>query len=476
MLVIKNKTLMTLLVLMSAFFCAWAIKVRSPINRPDNALSDTVTAWYENNYSAPVASSDWYLDAELDPNYVPVPGKDEVYMVLDSSGNIIKYRQRKQQADGSWVWSDYLEESSGIEQVEGKDGLYLMTDKDGNQKYTKYVRNDDNTYCFVETNADGIPLDIGTDAGTIGPNYVHLDKNIYGKYNDEGVLEGYRERVQQTDGSFMWQLADAPSLPSMGTGYGIGIFMTYIYVVGGNGGNGQFGGGYGSNAIVVEGVPADGEVQRIENADGTYTVTQHIINTETVNGQKVTTEVTVTKTYDANGDIISSISSEPTEVAREDLKTSEQPDEAVTASGIQEESARVSSSFIYDTKKSQDILSLLNAERGKQGAPQLRLDTSGLAHTIATIKAGDMAAYDYAAQDSPLYGSMRDFLAKYAIKVDAEPAMNVMKSSAISAENAHMKFQSDTESRTKRMSPTYTTVGIAAVEEDGMNYIAEVYM
>ena len=217
-------------------------------------------------------------------------------------------------------------------------------------------------------------------------------------------------------------------------------------------------------------------MQRIENADGTYTVTQHIINTETVNGQKVTTEVTVTKTYDANGDIISSISSEPTEVAREDLKTSEQPDEAVTASGIQEESARVSSSFIYDTKKSQDILSLLNAERGKQGAPQLRLDTSGLAHTIATIKAGDMAAYDYAAQDSPLYGSMRDFLAKYAIKVDAEPAMNVMKSSAISAENAHMKFQSDTESRTKRMSPTYTTVGIAAVEEDGMNYIAEVYM
>ena len=472
----KHKSILTLMSLATVFFVTWAIKVHTPINRPSNTLIAEYTPWYLNTYSAPVAEDKWYIDAELDPNYLPVPGMDEVYMVLDSSGNIIKYRQRKKTDDGSWVWSDYTEDT-GIEAVDGQNGVYLVTDEDGNQRYKKYVRNADNTYCYVETDEKGTPIDIGSDATTITPEYSHIDGNTYAKYNDDGVMEGYRERVDNGDGTFSWDLGDAPSLPSANMG---GISFTNPTYGGGqttpqNGQLPEFGGGV-QDVQIIEGVPLDGEAKRIENADGTYTITETIRNTETINGEKVTTETTVSKTYDANGDIMESYSTEPKEVAREVLSASQQPNPSDVASSLSGEEARVGNSLTYDTTKAQEVLSYLNAERTKAGLSALTMDPNSEAYKIAAIKAGDMATYDYSGNTSPLYGTLGDLCDAYGCTTNGDPAENILKMSTLSANDIHLRFQSDENSRMIRMDENRKSVGIAIVEKDGINYVAEVYL
>ena len=468
----KNKSFLAMLFLASIFFLSWGIKARMPINRPDNALSANYVPWYLNTYTAPVAGDEWTIDAELEPNYLPVPGMDEVYMVLDSAGNITKYRQRKRNNDGSWVWSDYTEDNTGIEEVEGQNGLYLVTDKDGNQKYKKYVRNEDNTYCYVDTDEKGTPVDIGSDATEIKPEYVHLDKNTYAKYNDAGVMEGYRERVDNGDGTFRWELGNAPTLPTYESGFTTGGIPAYSI---GNQQMPEFGGGV-QGVQVIEGVPLDGEIERIENADGTYTVTETIVNTETVNGQRITTQTTVTKTYDANGDILESFSSEPQEVAREALSASQQPENAQPASSLEGETARVGSSVTYDTGMAQEILEYLNAERAKAGLSALSMDTGSEAYKIALIKAGDMALYDYVGTSSPLYGSLADLCNAYGCKTNGDPAENLLKLSNVSAQDVHLRYQSDESSRLVRMSSDRKEVGIAVAVRDGISYIAEIYL
>ncbi len=87
-------------------FTIWGDKMKHPINRPENVKEDTETPWYETKYQAPKADDEWTLDPEIPLNYIPVPGEDELYMVVDDSGNITNYRKRVKQADGSWVWQD----------------------------------------------------------------------------------------------------------------------------------------------------------------------------------------------------------------------------------------------------------------------------------------------------------------------------------------------------------------------------------
>ncbi|PWM81180.1 MAG: hypothetical protein DBY41_04260 [Clostridium sp.] len=87
--------------LLITFFVSWGIKVKMPVNRPDNTETASTVKWYETKYTAPVADDEWILDPEIPDNYVPVAGENEVYMVLDDSGNITGYRQRTQQEDGT---------------------------------------------------------------------------------------------------------------------------------------------------------------------------------------------------------------------------------------------------------------------------------------------------------------------------------------------------------------------------------------
>lgn len=36
----------------------------------------------------PKADADWVLDEEIPVNYIPVPGKDNIYMQVDNNGNV----------------------------------------------------------------------------------------------------------------------------------------------------------------------------------------------------------------------------------------------------------------------------------------------------------------------------------------------------------------------------------------------------
>ena len=81
--------------------------------------------------------------------------------------------------------------------MDGLDHIYKVTDKDGTSSYQQYVRNEDGSYAYVPVNENGVPLDDGADATTIDTtHYVHKSGNVYGLYNDNGVLTGYRERVK----------------------------------------------------------------------------------------------------------------------------------------------------------------------------------------------------------------------------------------------------------------------------------------
>ena len=52
-------------------------------------------------------------------------------MVLDDSGNIVGYRHRTQQEDGSWLWTDIEDPNAEhYEKVDGLDHIYKVTDKD----------------------------------------------------------------------------------------------------------------------------------------------------------------------------------------------------------------------------------------------------------------------------------------------------------------------------------------------------------
>ena len=162
------------------------------------------TAWYDNRYTAPKAEEEWCLDPEIPLNYIPVPGEDELYMVVDDSGNIIGYRHRIKQADGSWIWEDVNPDiPENYEKVEGLENVYKVTDEEGKTSYVMYVRNSDDTFCFVPVDKNGIPLDDGKDADKITDEYVHVDENVYAVYNDENVKIGYSELVKQSDGSYV---------------------------------------------------------------------------------------------------------------------------------------------------------------------------------------------------------------------------------------------------------------------------------
>lgn len=132
---------LTFMILLSVFFTIWGVKMKHPINRPENVKEDTETPWYETKYQAPKADDEWTLDPEIPLNYIPVPGEDELYMVVDDSGNITNYRKRVKQADGSWVWQDVNPDiPDNYEKVDGLDNVYKVTNKDGTTEYKQYVR------------------------------------------------------------------------------------------------------------------------------------------------------------------------------------------------------------------------------------------------------------------------------------------------------------------------------------------------
>ena len=351
-----KQLLITFFSLLAAFCLAWNVKANTPINRPSNIDDGHVVAWYESNNVAPIANSAWTLDHTIPGNYIPVPGRSELYMVIGEDGKITGYKQRTQLEDGTWEWSDANPDiPEGYEPFEGIKDVYKITNADGTVSYVKYIRNDDDTFCFVPVDENGIPLDVGTSAEKISSNYVHETGNIYAMYNDEGVKMGYRERVENTDGTHTWKLSADPTTPS--SGFGTNGFSSsdsesspYYYSVGSDlpqtqtedaslpgmlelsdgeqdGASGdsqtyaqpsqQFGTDgemrYATDGvsdayanIVSVGVQSDGYAERTYNTDGTYTMTETTRTTEIENGIPVTYETKIIKVYDSDNNLLTS--------------------------------------------------------------------------------------------------------------------------------------------------------------------------
>lgn len=469
-----KKLFFTFITLLIVFFSAWGIKLRMPINRPNNVQGEQQVTWYETRYTAPTAEEEWTLDPEIPVNYLPVAGEDEVYMVLDDSGNIVGYRHRTQQEDGSWLWTDIEDPNAEhYEKVDGLDHVYKVTDKDGNSSYQQYVRNEDGSYAYVPVNENGVPLDDGADATTIDTtHYVHKSGNVYGLYNDNGVLTGYRERVKDGE-NYVWKVTDPPQSSTSD-------LQEWSEAKKDNANQGDLSADSSdgtqsseNNGVIVGGSGA--ESSQIDNGDGTYTKTETNVSTKTEDGYCITYKTTVTSVYDTNGTLISTQKDGPYEVSREKLNVSEDPSAASAADTIDAEVARVSGKVSYDTTKAAELLAKLNADRASAGLGQLQMNTNSLTYKLAVLKAADMAIYDYSSDDSPLYGTLSEMAQKYGGNGD-DISENVWKVSVKSADEIDAKFQSNEGSRDLRMSTGYTQVGIAIVEKNNQDYIAEVYL
>ena len=459
-----RRTIATFSILLIIFFGSWGIKAKMPIDRPENMETGSTVPWYMSDYSSPTVEDEWILDPTIPDNYVPVPGEYELYMIVDTEGNITGYKQRTLLEDGTWAWEDVNPDiPNNYELVEGSDNLYKVTDENGYVFYYLYQRNDDNTYAFVACDEFGVPYFDGEDAEIIASNFIHEDGNIYSVYNDNGVKEGYAERIVNDDGKYVWKVSDG--VPNI-TVAEMPTVTTETYTT-------EDFSSLTTETHIIQPDITDGN--KVYNQDGTYTTTSTSTNTVTENGYNIIYETKVINTYDKDGNLIFTKKEGPTELSRTPVTASQDPDISLIKDTVDEEYQRVSSLVSYNTELANSVLALLNAERANQGLSPLTMSTDSEAYKVACIRAGDMATYNYVSSTSPMYGTLDDMVSRWGLST-ANASENVWKAGNKSAEDIHSRFQAYDGSRNVRMSGNYTEVGIAIVSKDGQLYIAEIYL
>ena len=102
----------------------------------------------------------------------------------------------------SWLWADVNPDiPDNYEAVDGLENVYRVTSEDGTVKYYRYIRNEDDTFAFVEVDENGNDIEISIPkADEIPENYAHISGNIYAVCNEHGVIIGYMERISNEDG------------------------------------------------------------------------------------------------------------------------------------------------------------------------------------------------------------------------------------------------------------------------------------
>lgn len=502
-----KRMIVIFLLLFSSFLCVWTYKIKTPINRPDEyaaGYDPNAGAWW--NTGTIKVDDSWRLDPEIPLNYLPVPGEDELYMVVDNDGKIIGYRRRIKQIDGSWKWEDVNPDiPENYEPVEGLENVYKVTMEDGTVKYFKYIRNDDDTFAFVEVDENGNEINLNRDATTIDGKHVHITGNVYSRLNDNGVVIGYDKRVDNGDGTFSWMSTELPSLPGMSMeslGGGMGkrslsggsldtsdfdrmaqnmqdannaaanskdIYNVDVTVnepgvnVPGGGGN------------ITDITPSTPTI--VNNEDGTHTEIETVRETKNIDGYTSTYETYVKKTYDDAGNLISTISEGPYEVSTTQnlIKETEpvQADASQKLPTLSEEYARVTGSYSYLTELEGNVFTLLNAQRTSNGIPALQQTETAM--QIAMLRAADMAGFDTSDQALPTYGNLGSMISEYSVQSTA-PGENLWKSVARSADDIHTRFQALDSARNTRMNEKATQYGVGIVEKNGYYYICEVLL
>lgn len=205
-----------LLVLFSAlaitFAGIWIYKMKTPGSRPDSFANGLTANYWWNSMSEAEAEVDtaWRLSDGVPRNYIPVPGKAGLYMVVDEDGYIIGYkRQVKSDSSDGYTWEDVNPDiPENYEAVPNLKDVYKVTYDDGSVKYFKYIRNKDDTYAFVEVDAKGNMFGISNPEGSeIPENYERVNKNQFAVKNENGVTIAFKERVVDptAEGGFKWE-------------------------------------------------------------------------------------------------------------------------------------------------------------------------------------------------------------------------------------------------------------------------------
>lgn len=313
------------IILVIAFLVIWIIKFNSPIEDTvkKEPAADYVPWWERAGAdlsAAPTPDNKYVLDKEIPSNYMPIIGADNLYAVTDENGQIVKYRQRQQTEDGSWIWHDVDPHiPSDYEAVEGLENIYKVTDESGKITYLRYTRNSDDTFYFTEVDENGNDIvDITPKDDTIPPNYIHVGNNIYAVYNEYGVLIGYLERYSTEDGSYAWRTSKAPEIeqetPSGGNSSGSLSGWGEYSTGGGYGGSyytdpstGNVGAG-GSEITIISGDPTQ--------QDQGYTEKETVTTIERENGMVIVYETIIIRSYDKTGELISTKKEGPTEINR----------------------------------------------------------------------------------------------------------------------------------------------------------------
>ena len=208
------------LIILTVFASLWIFKSKTPSGRPDSyagGLSEG-NYWWSTVSVDPELNSSWLLDPGIPDNYIPVPGKSGLYMVVDEDGFITGYKTGEKQEDGSWRWTDTNPDiPENFEAVPGLENVYKVTGDDGSVRYFRYIRNQDDTFAFVEVDSKGNQIGETTPKGSeIPQNYERVNRNQYAVRNDNGVVIGYKERQEdpETPGEYVWINISEPDMTS----------------------------------------------------------------------------------------------------------------------------------------------------------------------------------------------------------------------------------------------------------------------
>ena len=471
-----KRILTIFLALLSTFISIWTVKAQTPSGHPDASGDYAAAAWVGYDGTSEV-SPEWILDPEIPENYLPVPGRKELYMVIDADGRITGYRQRTQQEDGSWLWEDVNPDiPENYEPVSGLKDVYKVTAADGKVSYFKYIRNEDDTFAFIPVDQHGNPLAETPKGNEIPVNYRRVTGNIYAVLNEYGVIVGYKERRSNADGTFTWVDCDKPVIKQ--SGGETSIPGTTPNNSGSTTNNPSVQTPQlpsNSNVLDNSGSSTPGTIIT-PHSDGTYTETETLITTETAGGWTTTYQTIITRVYNERGVLLSTKKDGPKVLSK--VKAGDDdpnaPDPSKIAKTLGEELARVSTGITYKSDLAKEVLNELNAERAAQGLSALRMDTGSNAYKMAQLLAADMAIYNHSDYDSPMYGTLADLLNRYGIK-SAIPSENTWKTTTSKNVGAiHARFMTLDGARQARMSGNYTNIGIAIVQRNGYYYVCEI--
>lgn len=460
-----KKILLVFSVLLIAFCGVWIFKARTPVNRPDDANVSQGDFWWDSS-NVPQPDPEWVLDPEIPSNYIPVPGEDELYMVVDKDGKITEYRHREKQEDGSWLWETVNPNiPDNYEPVEGLKDVYKVTDKDGKVRYYKYIRNDDDTFAFVEVDKNGKELPPKTptedNGASIPENYIRVKGNIYAVYNEHGVCVGYKERrFDEKTEKYYWVDAEKPKedpKPSDPTTPTVPVPPIENPPTSPTTPSGPT-------------TPTPSDPTKPDD-EQTFTQTEVITSTEIKGGWVITYETKITRVYTAQGVLVSTKKEGPTEVSRRKLSDDNQnvPDPSKIASTLQKEYARVSVGLAYRDDLAQEVLDIINIERTAAGLPIMRIEKNSNGQLLSAIRAADMAIYDHSDYDSPMYGTAAQLCERYKISTkDLHEALS-KRGASNSAQQIAARIQ--LMMKEKVLVEEYSSVGLSVVSKNGYFYV-----